>query len=300
MLRFATIEPIMQLIHKKNRILSAFAALILFGLACATLSNGLGSPERDKEELFNGVTYIKEVRTSPRRMVVHIVKVNVSRGGIQPLITPADRPDGSKPYNARTTTEFARENKVQLAINGHGFSPWYDYKLIYFPHSGDKVTPQGTVISEKFQFIVGEEGKFPLLTFGGGRPVDISYVPSNPKYAISGTRMLVSNGHVETGLNNSKADPRTAVGVDTAGHQLIIVVVDGRQSGYSKGATLQELAQILVDNGAEKALELDDGGSSTLVLNPKDGPPIVLNSPVHQGIPGNERPVATHIGFYIK
>lgn len=287
----------------KNNIFKIFIAFLLIliaGFACATVAGGLGSADRSKEQLFNGVTYIKEVRTSPRKMVVHIVKVDVSRGNIQPLITPADSPNENKPYNARTTTEFARQNKVQLAINGHGFTPWFDYKLIYFPHSGDKVAPQGTVVSGNFHHIVGEEGKFPMLIFGGKRPVDISYILGSPKYAISGTRLLVSNGQVEAGLNNSAAAPRTATGVDKAGHQMIIVIVDGRQSGYSKGATLQELAQILVDNGAEKALELDGGGSSTLVFNPSDRPPIVLNSPIHQGIPGSERPVATHIGFYVK
>ncbi len=289
----------MHLRKQTLKILLAGFLILIAGFACATISGGLGSADRSIEQLFNGVTYIKEVRTSPRKMVVHIVKIDISRGGIQPLITPADRPHGSKPYNARTTTEFAKQNNVQLAINGHGFTPWYDYKFIYFPHSGDKVAPQGRVISGNFHYLIGEEGQFPLLIFGGKRPVDISYIAGDPKYAISGTRMLVSNGQVEAGLNNSKADPRTAAGVDAAGHQLIIVVVDGRQTS-SKGATLQELAQILVDNGAEKALELDGGGSSTLVLNTKDNAPVILNSPIHQGIPGNERPVATHIGFKIK
>ena len=283
-----------------TKILLILLLLLIAGFACSALGGSLGSAERSQQKLFDGVTYIKEVRTSPRRMVVHIVKVNVSKSSIQPLITPADRPDGGKPYNARTTTEFAKQNNVQLAINGHGFTPWYDYRFVYFPHSGDKVAPLGTVVSGKFEYIVGEESKFPLLTFGGGRPVDITYVLGNPKYAISGTRMLASNGQVEMGLNNTKADPRTAVGVSANGQEMIIVVVDGRQTGYSKGATLQELAQILVDHGADKALELDGGGSSTLVLNPKDGPPQILNSPIHQGIPGNERPVATHIGFKIK
>ena len=282
-----------------TKILLIILLLLIAGFACSALGGSLGSAERSQQNLFDGVTYIKEVRTSPRRMVVHIVKVNVAKSSIQPLITPPDRPDGGKPYNARTTTEFAKQNNVQLAINGHGFTPWYDYRLVYFPHTGDKVAPLGTVVSDKFNYIVGDEGKFPLLTFGGGRPVDTTYILGSPKYAITGTRILVSNGQVDAGLDNLKADPRTAVGVTADGQKLIIVVVDGRQAGYSKGATLRELAQILVDNGADKALELDGGGSSTLVIN-KDGKPQVLNSPIHQGIPGNERPVATHIGFKIK
>jgi exopolysaccharide biosynthesis protein len=196
--------------------------------------------------------------------------------------------------------EFARQNKVQIAINGSGFSPWYDYKLIYYPHSGEKVTPIGTVVSNKFSFIVDDEQKAPMLMFNGKRPVDISYILGKAAYAIAGTRMLVSDGQVEPGLNNFTADPRTAAGVDSTGQKLILVVVDGRQAGYSKGATLQELAQILIEHGADKALELDGGGSSTLVLNRRDSAPLLLNSPIHQGIPGRERPVATHIGIFVK
>ncbi|MEJ2513240.1 MAG: phosphodiester glycosidase family protein, partial [Anaerolineales bacterium] len=45
--------------------------------------------------------------------------------------------------------------------------------------------------------------------------------------------------------------PRTTAGVDKKGHTLIFVIVDGRQSGYSKGITLIEIAQILIENGVK-------------------------------------------------
>jgi hypothetical protein len=289
----------MQRRKDKKKILFAVFLIMIAGFACATLT-GSSETNRDKKQLYPGVTYIKEVRTSPRKMVVHIIKIEMNRGNIQPLITPADRPAGSQPYDARTTSQFAKQNKVQIAINGHGFTPWYDYRLIYTPHVGDKVSPIGPVVSKNFRFKINQDNSAPMLMFNGKRPVDIGYVLDNANYAISGTRMLVSGGQVEPGLNNIGTDPRTAAGVDYAGQKLILVVVDGRQSGYSKGATLQELAQILVDHGADKALELDGGGSSTLVHNPRDGAPMVLNSPIHQGIPGTERPVATHIGIIVK
>jgi hypothetical protein len=47
-------------------------------------------------------------------------------------------------------------------------------------------------------------------------------------------------------------------------------------------------------------MELDGGGSSTLVIEGENGEAVVLNSPVHQGANGRERPVATHIGFFIR
>lgn len=272
--------------------------IFVISAACATFSSDSAEPARSKEQLFPGVTYIKEVRTEPRDMVLHILKVNIASGSVRPFVTPADHPKSDQPYDARTTSEFAKKFKVQLAINGSGFRPWYDYKLFYFPHSGDQVSPLGTTISDNFSFSSGQDEELPMLMFNGKRPVDIGYINANADYIVSGTRMLVENGEMVADLDDSQVAPRTTAGIDKQGHTLIIVIVDGRQSGYSKGITLKEIAQILIDNGADRALELDGGGSSTLVIN-RDGSPVVLNSPVHNGVPGKERPVANHIGFFI-
>lgn len=283
---------------KKHKAFAFFTAAVILMAACVVSSTG--SVSNTRNNLFPGVTYIREVRSQPRTMVIHVVKVNVVSGGIQPHITPPDNPKSDKPYNARTTSEYLASSGVQLAINGGGFSPWYDFGVIYTPHKGDPVAPLGTTIFEDFSYTYEETQKRPMLGFGGTRPVEISWVEGSAEYVISGIRMLVDDFAVMEGLDDSKADPRTAVGVSEDGHQLIIVVVDGRQLGYSQGATLQELAQILVDYGAERAMELDGGGSSTLVIEGDNGQPVVLNSPVHQGLDGRERPVATHIGFFIR
>jgi len=69
---------------------------------------------------------------------------------------------------------------------------------------------------------------------------------------------------------------RTAVGV-TADGRLLLVVVDGRQPGYSRGMTLRELAELLLRLDAVSAMNLDGGGSSEMVVNgltasrPSDG-----------------------------
>lgn len=79
---------------------------------------------------------------------------------------------------------------------------------------------------------------------------------------------------VEAGVNRGatarvqwdKRHPRTAVGVSRDGRTLLLVVVDGRREGWSAGATLPELAQVLIDAGAWDAVALDGGGSSALWL----------------------------------
>jgi hypothetical protein len=106
--------------------------------------------------------------------------------------------------------------------------------------------------------------------------------------AIGGNPMLVSGGRVVDGdVDGGGAffgrHPRTAVGLTPTG-QLLLVVVDGRQSPYSAGMTLRELAQLMADLGAREAINLDGGGSSEMFLNG-----LVVNRPSD----GGERPVSS-------
>jgi len=57
--------------------------------------------------------------------------------------------------------------------------------------------------------------------------------------------------------------PRAALGVSE--ESLVTVACDGRRSNVDGGLTLLELAQALVELGAESAINLDGGGSTTLV-----------------------------------
>lgn len=106
--------------------------------------------------------------------------------------------------------------------------------------------------------------------------------------AMGGSPLLLS--HFEQQRQDLSGDggffgpnPRTALGV-TADGRLLLVVVDGRQSGYSSGMGLQELADLMTSLGARDAINLDGGGSSTMWLNglvvnrPSDGPERAVSS----------------------
>ena len=77
-------------------------------------------------------------------------------------------------------------------------------------------------------------------------------------------------------------------------------MIDGRQPGYSAGATFPELADFLLTLGVYTGLNLDGGGSSDMVIEGALGGPFVLNSPIEGNIPGNESPVSNHLGFWVK
>ena len=78
--------------------------------------------------------------------------------------------------------------------------------------------------------------------------------------------------------------PRTAVGFNQDSTKVYFVVVDGRQSNLSVGMSLDELANFMLSMGAYNAVNLDGGGSSTMVIHNQ-----VVNSPSD---PGGERSVA--------
>ena len=100
---------------------------------------------------------------------------------------------------------------------------------------------------------------------------------------------LVEDGEVVDGIDSVEVDtnignhsiqgeqPRTAIGIIDTDH-FVLVVVDGRSEGYSRGVTMTELAGIMQDLGATTAYNLDGGGSSTLYFNGE-----VVNQPSNGG-----------------
>ena len=119
--------------------------------------------------------------------------------------------------------------------------------------------------------------------------------------AISGGPRILRDGKVsieveKERLSRSFADkrhPRTAIGYSQDERVLFLIVVDGRDPGYSVGMSLQELAEFMHTRLAEfsrakvnayQGLNLDGGGSTTMVVNEQ-----VVNKPSD---PTGERPVA--------
>lgn len=295
--KFAKTKPV-------TRFWALIIAVLLASIAC-DLSRfnptgiQLGQPDPEKREIFRGITYERIVRQEPRLLVIHIVTIDLKANGIKTLVTPGD-PNQERPLAAKTTSQFLSDNDLQLAINGDAFIPWQDLgPLGYFPRPGERVTPQGFAAS-KGTIYAQDTNEQPTLYIYRNNKASMNALIGKIYNAVSGFELLLWNGNIRQGLNDSDIDPRTAVGLNRAGNKLIIIIVDGRQPGYSEGITLAELAQIFAERKVYSAMNMDGGGSSTLVIEGKNGEAEILNSPVHQGIPGNQRPVGNHLGFYAR
>ena len=104
---------------------------------------------------------------------------------------------------------------------------------------------------------------------------------------------LLTNGEINQNLAAGAA-PRTALGLKPDG-TLILYTIDGRKSGHSYGVQLKTLAARLKELGCTEAINLDGGGSTSIVsLLPGDSVPTLKNVPSE----GSERSVSTF--FFLK
>lgn len=110
----------------------------------------------------------------------------------------------------------------------------------------------------------------------------------NPTYLnisslIGGWPRLVKDGYNLININDSlegslprfanKRHPRTGIGFSKDSTTVFFITVDGRQQ-TSRGMTLSEFADLMIDEGIFQGLNLDGGGSTTMIINNK-----IVNSP---------------------
>ena len=126
-----------------------------------------------------------------------------------------------------------------------------------------------------------------LLALTPGTPMRLHWTLSWPDVfdAIGGDPILLLDGASTPVCVSCARQPRTAIGV-TGDGKILLVVIDGRQPRWSRGATLGELRNTMRDLGAVDALNLDGGGSSEMVVEGQ-----VVNRPSD----GRERRIANAV-----
>ena len=261
------------------------------------------TPIAAKKKYFGGaVRYIREVYTAPRKMIVNILVVDTKTDmKMNFLVTPPMHDNDAAPMCGYTTSEFLKKHAVQFAVNGDGYQTVNPASVpgLSCEEGRDLLNPNsfaaslGKVYSQRWD-------NRPIMYINQKNEITYNEPKGAVYTAISGDRMLVDRGEIPAGLDNTVLEPRTAIGTNANGRWMILIVVDGRQPGYSEGCTLYELAEMLIKyGGVHNAINLDGGGSSAMVIE-KDGEPDVVNSPIEGGIAGRERYVANHFGIEVK
>ena len=256
---------------------------------------------------FKGIQYERYARQSPRPLMFHVVTIDLTEPGIGFLVTPPEIDPEGKETLADTVPGFLEKHGVQLAVNGSFFSPMYVHTPInYAPHVGEGINIVGTSISNGTTYSEPSLGWGALcITSAEVLSIEASGTcPDGTLQGIAGSHLFVKGGQVASDPNFEafSADqdeffPRTVVALDKSKKTLWLVVVDGRQWKYSEGIKLAELGEVLVELGADQALNFDGGGSTTLAME-VDRRAKVFNSPYQARVPTNLRPVANHLGVY--
>jgi GH25 family lysozyme M1 (1,4-beta-N-acetylmuramidase)/exopolysaccharide biosynthesis protein len=260
---------------------------------------GNGRPTSIRQSLFPGVTYLRKDITVPRANVIHVMAIDLQTAKLEFLVTPS--PNTSNVLCTRVTSKFLEEFKVHVAING-GYFSYVDASVdpnIYCPNGGlpvrvsDYAASRGKIYSP-------QKTAQPIIYIGQRNQVTINKEQGKVFNAISGDRIVVENGVVVKNLAANAPNPRTAVGLSKNARWLTLMVVDGRQAGYSEGVTFPELAELLISFGVHTGVNMDGGGSSTMSIKGFDGKARNLNSPIDMAKPGRERAVANHLGLFIR
>ncbi len=229
------------------------------------------------------------------------VAVHVARGGPDP--------DGNGPWvtTLLPTSEIAEREHFDIAINGDFFTAQSTHDIEGFNTGyikGKFAKPEGMAMTNG-QLWHMESGKQPYLEITAGHVARIidgrtaGPADRTAQEMIGGGQIILRAGKAIsfTGALGKARHPRTVVGVDKSGSRLTLFVVDGRQMKLSIGMTLTELSKEMLQLGCEDALNLDGGGSTTLVYREAATNKLkVMNSPSD----GKERAVADVLGVTVK
>jgi hypothetical protein len=248
--------------------------------------------------LRNDIAHRQIVTSPPNPRVTQVVYLDLSKGGLELRVTSGNTL-GGKEFVSATTSSFTRDSGALIGVNAGYFGPVVDTEGVAMDGAGFVVSG-GVIASQPLTPAQASAVVKAVVCFEKGSVMieDAPACPARFREGLAAGPRLLRDGVIAVDAQNQTRHPRTALGISAQGDSVWLVVTDGRQAGYSEGATLGEMAELLKGLGAINAINLDGGGSSAIVYNDPVFGLRTLNRPIQSGVPGKERPVATHIGVY--
>ena len=238
-----------------------------------------------------------ETYSNPRPLKAHFLMIDLTSDNLEVIAIPGDDPDGSGPAESQLTDPGVLFNTsgAVAAVNANAFAAmgkekktkpaWYEGQPVdimgLVVSGGKTVSP---VDAKRISFWLDRNRKPHLGDPGNGSAV--------MEAVADWFSPLVINGKIIPDTSDPEMHPRTALGFDDSGKWLLVIVVDGRQPGYSEGVTLYELAKILNERGCTQSINLDGGGSSVMMVRDKNNRVKIFSRPSG----GDLRPVPVMLG----
>ncbi len=250
---------------------------------------------------YPGIEFRAEVRYRPRLIRFFLLKIDLTNRNLVcevAVATDPKRPEFGKAV-LQDPARLAQQYRLLAAVNANPFG---------LVNTGGRENAASPLPSE---------GKAQVTICGWAKVRSATVSPPNPRFwsfwiapdgtpqvgnpasppealvAVSGFGPLILEGKI-VAARGGPLDRRTAVGIDQRRTTLFLLVVDGRQPGWSEGVTYGEVAHLLLEAGAHWAIQLDGGSSSVMLLRSPTGEMQVVNRPPDLA---GVRPVPVLLGF---
>lgn len=240
-------------LSRQNRPVSLAVALVLSLLfllgGCAALSRTA------PKQVHPGIDY-QLLKPRPEQ-VVHLLRIDLQHPGLQLALSPQDE-------RGLPIDQMPSAQRALVAVNASFFDRAF--------------RPRGLTRSEgKAWPEVMAAASSPLLDCDRQQrcQLQLRLPPMLSEHGwttVAGTPWLVEQGRARSAADDAscpglcqQTHPRTAVGLDLSGRWLMLALAEGRR-GEVAGLRLAELAALMQQHGAHQALNLDGGGSSTLLI----------------------------------
>lgn len=300
--------------------MSVLCLIAALGLPAAHGSTDLGS----WNPIFKGVDHVVGTNKPGgggyvELQVMHAVRVDLTDPDIRLFTTPrlSNYVANVREVGGLTVSNFLTAYHLQVAINANNFhdagtddSPSYTAPPMSPMEISGLSISQGEIVSP--QESAADAASLLVGTNNEAQVVHTNWPPHSTEgvfTAVSGLYPVLVNGvnissnylRIPDQLHN-QTQPRTALGLSQDRRYLFLVTIDGRQPGYSQGAWDWQTADWLQRMGAWDGVNMDGGGSTTLVMAGSTGRPVELNHSSAAADPGTrrERTVGSHLGIFAK
>lgn len=178
------------------------------------------------------------------------------------------------PGKITQTSKFAADSGATVAMNGTFYNMSVPYNSVSFFRKFGELCYEFTENMgqrDNGALAIREDGQIYLVA----APVDTVGMVLDKEWAInieephvmgSGPLLMMDgkDAYLDESSFNVKRHPRSALA--TNGEKVFLITVDGRAPGVADGMSLPEFTKIMHYAGAQNALNMDGGGSTTLYV----------------------------------
>lgn len=265
----------MRLNSKRNKFLPCFILLVSLFCSCQSFNqkrNLLFSFIEHSEKEFvwqkldQGI-WISHIKYEEYPLIVHAVKIDLNNPKLKIVVTEPDLFNDEGLVKRETTLSFAKRHDTVIALN----AAFFKVSSFLFSLRGE---PIGIHVSKK-RNLSKPFPKYGALCFLADNSAFIMEsqtedIRKDVEYAVSGNRIILKNGKPIVTNIGKKEESRTCVGLADEGKTLFLFFAEAKNKKKSRGITYDEAHFFMQKLGAQDAVHLDGGGSSSLIIKKED------------------------------